>query len=155
VYVINQACLKAARVVLKVLWKEYADAGLTLQEFWDAMRFEIDGAAGSLQLTGIQKRVLETEFFAPPEQKITRPSSSATPAPVPPKTIDTIAAQINRLRNECHLTAEELAEEVELDSRTVQRHLAGETTPYARHLRIYERVFSKILNRQVVISKMP
>jgi DNA-binding XRE family transcriptional regulator len=68
----------------------------------------------------------------------------------PPKPNTAFADQIRDSRDECHLTTEELAEEVGLDSRTVQRHLASETQPYARHLRAYERVFSKLLERKVV-----
>jgi hypothetical protein len=98
----------------------------------------------------LESAALQAEFEE--HQRGERPEPK--PEPAAPK-LGTIAEQINRLREECHLTAEELAEEVELDSRTVQRHLAGETTPYPRHLRVYERVFFKLLNRQVVIRKMP
>ncbi len=64
-YVLNQADLKAARTVLKVLSKEYDDAGLTLREFWAAMKLEIEGVANSFELYDSQKRLLETEFFVP------------------------------------------------------------------------------------------
>jgi len=98
----------------------------------------------------LEAAALQAEFEGQGDPS--RKSVQASPAsPI----TETVGAQINHLREECHLTAEELAEEVELDSRTVQRHLADETTPYARHLRIYERVFSKLLNRPVVICKMP
>src|SRR5271157_3628784 len=43
-YLVNQADLKGARTVLKVLAAEYVDAGLNLKEFWAAMRDEIDSA---------------------------------------------------------------------------------------------------------------
>ena len=158
-YVLNQANLKAARSVLKVLSKEYDDAGLTLREFWDAMKLEIEGVSNSFELYDSQKRLLEVEFFAPPQKPVSVKTLAVAPQPsaipqVAPKA-ETVGAQINGLRDECHLTAEELAEEVELDSRTVQRHLADETIPYARHLRVYERIFSRLLNRQVLIRKMP
>jgi len=80
------------------------------------------------------------------------PQGSAAQSEQAPETVST---QISRLREECHLTEEELAEKIDMDIRSVQRHLAGKVVPYARHLRIYERVFSKILNRQIVIRKMP
>jgi DNA-binding XRE family transcriptional regulator len=67
----------------------------------------------------------------------------------------TIGEQIDGLREECRLTIEQLAHEIKVNPRTVQRHLADEATPYLTRLRAYERVFSKLLNRQVVISKMP
>ncbi len=65
----------------------------------------------------------------------------------------TVAAQLNDLKEECHLTVQEVAELVEMEDRSVRRHLSGSSTPYDRHLRAYEREFSKILNRKVVISK--
>lgn len=73
--------------------------------------------------------------------------------PTKPKT-ETIGEQINRLREECRLTVEELAERIGIEPRSVQRHEAGTSTPYARHLRTYEKEFSKLLNRQIVISKL-
>jgi hypothetical protein len=33
--------------------------------------------------------------------------------------------------------------------------IAGKVIPYTRHLRVYEKLFSKLLQRQIVISKMP
>jgi DNA-binding transcriptional ArsR family regulator len=68
---------------------------------------------------------------------------------------ETIGAQINRLRQESQLTIEQLAEEVDVNRRTVERHLADDSRPYDRHLSAYGRVFSKCLNRKVVIRKMP
>lgn len=67
---------------------------------------------------------------------------------------ETVAAQIRRLREECRLTVEELGELVNLEPRSVQRHEAGTAKPYPRYLSAYERVFSKLLNRRVVISKL-
>jgi len=60
-YALNQADLKGARTVLKVLAAEYADAGLNLKEFWAAMRDEIDGVANSFSLLDAQRRLLEAE----------------------------------------------------------------------------------------------
>ena len=157
-YVLNQANLKAARSVLKVLSKEYDDAGLTLREFWDAMKLEIEGVASSFELYDSQKRLLETEFFAP--QQKTVPAKTLADAPrlsaipqVAPKA-ETVGEQIDRLREECNLMPDKLAEEIGLDVRSVQRHLAGDSIPYDRHLWAYQKLFSKLLNRQVVIRKM-
>jgi hypothetical protein len=55
------------------------------------------------------------------------------------------------MRKECNLTIERLAEKIKVDARSVERHLAGDSAPYARNISAYERVFSKLLNRQVVI----
>ncbi len=67
---------------------------------------------------------------------------------------ETIGSQLSALKEECRLTVEELAELIEIQVRSVQRHLAGDSIPYDRHLRAYEREFSKLLNRQIVIRKM-
>lgn len=67
---------------------------------------------------------------------------------------ETIGAQIKRLRDECRWTLEELAEAIDNNERTVRRHEADEVAPYARTIRAYERVFSKRLERKIVISKM-
>jgi len=74
---------------------------------------------------------------------------------VQPSKHETVGEQINRLRNECNLTIEQLAEKIKVNARSVERHLAGDSVPYARNISAYERVFSKLLNRQVVIKKMP
>jgi DNA-binding XRE family transcriptional regulator len=78
------------------------------------------------------------------------------PSQVEPQqtTKETVGAQINRLREECRLTVEEIAEKIGVEPRSVQRHEADTSIPYARHLRAYEREFSKILNRKIVINKM-
>jgi DNA-binding transcriptional regulator YiaG len=75
------------------------------------------------------------------------------PKAVEPKT-ESVGEQLRRLRDECHITAQELAELIDVEVRSVQRHLAGDSIPYDRHLRAYEREFSKLLNRKVVISKL-
>lgn len=88
------------------------------------------------------------------------PAITLVPASVPsgpdaikPET-ESVGTQLNRLRDECRLTTEELAELIDIETRSVQRHLAGDSVPYDRHLRAYEREFSKLLNRKVVIRKL-
>lgn len=153
-YLVNQADLKGARTVLKVLAVEYVDAGLNLKEFWAAMQDEIDSVSNSLSLHDVQRRLLEAEFLTPPEQKGRAQPRQSLTASTPPKA-DTVGAQIDQLRDECKLTIEELAEQIEMDVRSVERHLAGKVKPYDRHLRVYETVFSKLLNRRIAISRMP
>lgn len=64
---------------------------------------------------------------------------------------ESIGDQIKRLRNECHLSTEELAIKIGIDPRSVKRHLAGKSRPYPQHLRAYQTVFSDLLNRPVSI----
>jgi len=151
---LSDAAYDKAHAVLSAYQSEFSQIGLSDSEFRKAMKSEIEAAANSLQLSDAQRRLLETEFFFPLDIPATNPPAAAAPA-LPPATAETVAAQIDRLRQECHLSAEELAEEVEMDARSVRRHLAGDTVPHPRGLRVYQKVFSKLLNRQVVISKVP
>jgi hypothetical protein len=65
-----------------------------------------------------------------------------------------ISEQIEALRKECQVTLDKLAEEIDVDVRTVRRHLRGQSIPYDRHLWAYEKVFSKLQNRKAIINKM-
>lgn len=152
-YLRNQANLKGARVVLKVLAAEFEAAGFTWREYWSAMREEIEGAGNSLSLSGVQRRLLEVEFHHPPDRK---PASRQNlPAvPLPPKA-ESVGTQIQRLRVECDWTEEDLAEAVDMDIRSVQRHLASDAAPRALTIRKYEKAFSKLLKKEIVISQMP
>lgn len=67
----------------------------------------------------------------------------------------TIGKRIECLRIEADITQLKLCELVKLDPRTVQRHLAGTTVPSSRIVYRYEKLFSMLLKRQVVISKLP
>ncbi len=82
---------------------------------------------------------------------VTERVSEVQPEAAPPATI---ATQIERLRDECLWTNEDLAEAVNLSSRQVSRHVSGESAPYKRNIAAYERVFSNKLKRQVFIRKM-
>jgi hypothetical protein len=88
----------------------------------------------------------------PSETNAVRSEPEQRPVPTP---VETIAAQIQRLRVECKWTIPELAEAGGIDRRTVDRLLAGEFIPYPRTLSAYEKAFRKHLKRQVVLRKMP
>lgn len=64
----NQANLRAARIVLAVLFEEYQSAGLALHERRTAMQEEVEAAAYSLELHQSQQRLLELEYFYPMEE---------------------------------------------------------------------------------------
>jgi ribosome-binding protein aMBF1 (putative translation factor) len=76
-----------------------------------------------------------------------RPLESIIEAP------GTVASQIERLRQQCRMTVEELAEALDVVPRSVFRHLSGESIPRNRHLAAYERVFSERLKTKIVILK--
>ena len=154
----NTASFKKAKAALSVYRREFSRIDIPERNYREYMESEIEAASNSLGLSGAQRHLLETEFFFPEHKNAWPPPPEANPQIIPslvPPKPETIGAQINRLREECHLTEEELAEKIDMDIRSVQRHLANKIKPYARHLRTYERVFSKLLNKQVVIRKMP
>jgi hypothetical protein len=71
----------------------------------------------------------------------------------PPAIAESTAQQLHRLKDECHWTAEDLADKAGMGIRSVQRHLAGKM-PLARNITAYELAFSKRLKRNIVIKKM-
>jgi DNA-binding transcriptional regulator YiaG len=73
----------------------------------------------------------------------------------PPEQAETVGEQIRRLRTECRLSGEELAEATGLDPSNVSRHETGASIPTLRHLGAYDRAFSKLLRRQILIHKTP
>jgi hypothetical protein len=146
----KEACFNKAKAVLLVFRREFSQLDITEGNYREIMREEIEGASHSLQLSGIQQRLLENEFFFPEEK-------AALPPIVPPIILpkrETVASQIEALRRECQLTADDLAGQTEIDIRSVRRHLRGDSIPFDRNLWTYQRVFSKLLNKQVIIRKM-
>lgn len=90
------------------------------------------------------KQVLPASLIVTPTQPVTRKDEP-----------ESIADQLRRLREESRLTYEKLAEELRINSRSVERHLAGTATPRIGHIGAYERAFSVALKRKVVISRTP
>lgn len=64
-----------------------------------------------------------------------------------------IGKQIDRLRDECGLSIEELSEKVGIHPTNVSRHIHDESVPSRTTLPKYNRAFSKLLNREIVIRK--
>jgi hypothetical protein len=62
-----------------------------------------------------------------------------------------VGREIEKLRVECDITVEFLAEEIGIEPRSVYRHLSGDATPNKRRIAIYEKVFSERLNRPVTL----
>jgi len=93
---------------------------------------------------------------APPiESPRPTPKSDSSVKPVGVGNMETVGQQVNRFREDCRLTVEELAEQAGLDATTVGRHIRGEMKASLRSIGAYERVFSKILERKIVISNTP
>jgi hypothetical protein len=62
--------------------------------------------------------------------------------------------QLERLRQAAHIDIEDLAERIDVAPRSVYRHLSGSAVPQPKQFAAYERVFSELLDRKVVITKM-
>jgi DNA-binding XRE family transcriptional regulator len=140
----NEANFKKAKAFLSAYRTEFSQLSLSDQQYRKIMKSEIEAASDSLQLYGSQRRLLETEFFFQEEQP-----AKPSPSPSAPKMpAETIAAQIERLRAECRLTVEDLAEALDVEPRSVYRHLSGKTIPRKKQTAAYEKLFSKHLGKQ-------
>src|SRR4029077_13983533 len=107
----SKARFKHAKAVLSVYRREFSRLRIPERAYRKFMKDEIEAASNSLQLTQAQQRLLETEFFFPEEKAAQRRRSTTAPA-VSGKPADSIGAQIQRLRVECDLKEEALAEQV-------------------------------------------
>jgi hypothetical protein len=152
----NKASFDKARAMMRVFRAEFSRLGIRDRQYRQIMHDEIDSASSSLQLSGAQRRLLENESFFQEDQPAHRAPVTTSPPPAKPTgKAESVAVQIDRLRRECQLPADDLAEKVGMDIRTVRRHLNGGAIPHDRNIWAYQRVFSKLLNRQVVINKTP
>lgn len=88
----------------------------------------------------------------PAPQPLQNPYRNLSPI-IPPKS--TTAQEIARLRAEARITLEELAAETDFNQSTVYRHESGESTPQPWRVSKYEKVFSKLLERKIVIPVTP
>src|SRR5271166_4713483 len=73
-----------------------------------------------------------------------RGGAATTSSSTPP-----LSQQIRQLMEDCRLTAEELAEAIDLDPRNVYRHLAGKSGLRNSTIGAYEKFFSEKLGRHV------
>jgi ribosome-binding protein aMBF1 (putative translation factor) len=113
-----------------------------------------------LETAAIAKTVREWRELSNAELgEIVDDESTAAPNTPPDLAIvaqyESIADQLKRLREESRLTYEKLAEELEVDTRSVERHFAGKAKPRIGHIGGYERVFSEALKRKIVIIITP
>ncbi|MGA3371635.1 MAG: hypothetical protein ABSC48_07725 [Terracidiphilus sp.] len=66
---------------------------------------------------------------------------------------ESLAAQIKRLQNECEITAEAMAVAIEVEPRSIYRHLAGTAVPRPKHIAAYENLFSERLGKSVTLKR--
>jgi hypothetical protein len=70
-----------------------------------------------------------------------------------PKT-EPLKVQLAHLRKDCKLTVDQLAEAIDIETRSVYRHLRG-TIPRDEQLRAYERVFTEKLGQPITLTTTP
>jgi hypothetical protein len=76
-------------------------------------------------------------------------ASAQIKPPVPPS----IAEQLKALKTESEITYQKLADVLDVDITTVQRHLSGKLKPRADKIALYEKVFGEGLGRLVKIKR--
>jgi hypothetical protein len=81
-----------------------------------------------------------------PSQVPIQPALSGT-ALIPSRPI--LSDQLKALQDEARLTAEQIAESLEIQPRSVFRHLGGQATPRRKQIAAYERLFTERLGRAV------
>jgi hypothetical protein len=96
------------------------------------------------------------ELGIAPSQRKNVPSSIQTaepPATPQPSLLqqESVAEQLKRLQADCRLTAQEMADALRIDLRSIFRHLGGKALPRRRHLAAYERLFSDKLGKSVTL----
>ncbi|MGA7343876.1 MAG: helix-turn-helix transcriptional regulator [Terracidiphilus sp.] len=69
--------------------------------------------------------------------------------PAIPASSESIGEQIRQLREECLLTNEQLAEALDVDRRSVVRHISGDNRPSKQHIAKYQEIFSARLGKEV------
>jgi hypothetical protein len=125
-----------------------------------------DGTEGAHHRSGIISRVCEVSAQycdewesrareAEERKKLQAHEDRAKAVEIVRASSESVGHQIDRLRKEARMTLEKLADKMNLNIRTVQKHIADIITPLGRNLKGYERVFSKSLNRSIVIKNMP
>ncbi len=114
----------------------------TLWEVANPYRWSVPGA-------DVAARLIDAAHKS--TRKLTQAVQPPTPIPAEDRK-PSIAEQIRTLQDECNLTAQVLADALEIDPRSVFRHLAGEAVPRRGHIAAYERLFSEKLGRTVRIK---
>jgi hypothetical protein len=78
-----------------------------------------------------------------PETPVSPPQPASAPL------TRSIAQQLKDLQDESRMTVEEMAEAIEIEPRSVFRHLSGDSIPRAKQIGAFERLFTDKLGRPV------
>lgn len=105
-----------------------------------------------LESLALEAERLQQQRISSESAALSTPSSLESSAPFEDNN-ETVGEQIDRLRDECVLSIEELAEEVKLHPTNVSRHINNLSSPTRKNLAKYSNTFSRLLKRRVVIRK--
>ncbi|KAA6457247.1 helix-turn-helix transcriptional regulator [Acidobacteria bacterium AB60] len=123
----------------------WSDIGRPLQTaLWEIRtQYEQGTAPSQRQASTAQPQQHVVASTTPKAEEVLRETPRALP--------ETVADQLKRLRSECHLTVEQMAIALEVQPRSISKHLAGQTVPRARHIVAYEELFSQRLGKTVTL----
>lgn len=108
----------------------------------DALTAAVKDAIEELQT---QESVRQQTLPIQPNPEPHVPITAKEPTPEP------LHVQLEALRIEARMTHEDLAGELGIDPTNVSRHMSGKSRPRLKTLGGYQRVFSKVLERKVLI----
>jgi hypothetical protein len=106
----------------------------------------------SIEATPVAKSVLQEEV-QPIRVEASPFNEKNMPTEVPKPKADTIGAHIKALFDECDITIEELAGAVGIDPTNISRHMRGLAKPSRKSRMAYNKAFSKLLKREVILPK--
>jgi hypothetical protein len=131
----------------------------------EALRTDITTHVGHPLRSGPLPRLVETPApIDSPLLSFIKASRDARPqvfAPISPPTVELkeedvpapseFASELKKRMIEARLTAEALADKVNIDCRTVYRHLSGAMSPSPTTLGVYEAVLSRLLKQTITL----
>ncbi len=88
------------------------------------------------------KAAQESQALPQPDQSATAPNPTGPP----------LSGQLRALQDEARLTAEQIAESLDIDPRSVFRHLGGQAVPRRKQIAAYERLFTEKLGRNIKLE---
>lgn len=92
------------------------------------------------------ERIIEDHLKTKAQEAKAQQKQQASARPIASRPI---GEQIDELRKESRLTVEDLAEALDVELRSIYRHLSDKAQPRARHIAAYEKLFSQKLNKTI------
>jgi DNA-binding transcriptional ArsR family regulator len=121
--------------------------GLTTQGVEEELRIMLLELRGQYERGTAPGQTSAADVLPPPQVQAESPKLSEPSR-------ESLAEQIKRLKDECDITAEEIAEALGVVPRSIFKHLSGKAVPRRGHLVAYERLFTDRLGRSVTLQKV-